>query len=74
MSLAARQRLFARFVDDPAIEREVRDHPELAAEQHGVPVEFARWLAGCSDQRLTSFRRSRVHKNAVRAGKTPTRL
>ena len=74
MRLAARQRLFARFVDDAAIEREVRADPMAAAAHHGVPLAFARWLAGVSEQRLVSFRRSRAHKDAVRGGKAPSRV
>ncbi|HHH28050.1 MAG TPA: hypothetical protein ENK57_06860 [Polyangiaceae bacterium] len=74
MSLAERQLLFARFVDEEEVEREVRDDPTEAAARHGVPVAFAEWLAAISPKRLTSFRRSRAHKDAVRAGKAPSRV
>ena len=73
MSLAARQELFAKFVADPKIERMVRRDPQQAAEQHGVPLAFAEWLALLPERRLLSFRRSRAHKDEVRAGKAPSR-
>lgn len=74
MSLAHRQALLARFLDDPAVERAVRADPEGAAAREGVEAPFARWLAALDPRRVAAFRRSRVHKDAVRAGRPPSRL
>jgi hypothetical protein len=74
VNVAGRQALLARFIADPTVEAAVRHDPEGAAERHGVPLSFARWLAGIPAKRLTSFRKSREHKDAVRAGRKPTRI
>jgi hypothetical protein len=74
VSLAARQALLSRFLDDPAVERRVREDPEGIAREAGVPAEFARWLSALDPRRVAAFRRSRAHKEAVRAGRPPTRV
>lgn len=74
MSVADRQALLARFLDDEALEARVREEPEDVARELGVPVELVRWLAELPAERVASFRRSRVHKDALRSGKAPSRL
>lgn len=74
MSLAARQALVARFLDDPEVERRTRADPEGVAREAGVDVELARWLAGLEPRRVAAFRASRAHKGSVRAGRAPTRV
>lgn len=74
MTLAARQALLAAFLDDPALERRVRDDPAAVATESGVPLEYARWLAALDPRRVAAFRRSRAHKDALRAGTPPTRI
>ena len=71
MSLQARQTLLARYLDDPAIEQRVRNDPEGAAQQHGVPLPYVRWLATLEPQRVQAFRNSRLHKEAIRQGRQP---
>lgn len=73
MSLLARQRLFARFIDDERVEASVRRDPAGASREHGVTTAFAAWLAALAPIRVASFRHSRIHKDAVRAGREPTR-
>lgn len=68
MSLAARQRLMAAFLTDPALEARVRADPEAAAREHGVSPSFARWLAALEERRVRSFRRSRQVKARRRGG------
>jgi hypothetical protein len=70
MTVLRRQELLAAFLDDPTIEDRVRTQPEQIAEREGVPLEFVRWLAGISPLRVAAFRRSRVHKDRLRAGGT----
>lgn len=65
-TLAARQALFARFIDDESFERELRLDPAAVAEQYDAPVSFAQWLAQLDQQRIASFRRSRIHKAFMR--------
>lgn len=74
MSVRERQALLARFLDDPELEARVRSDPEAVAAELDVAVEFTRWLAALPDARVASFRRSRVHKDAVRSGNKPTLL
>ena len=74
MTLAARQQLLARFIDDRGVEAAVRRDPMAAARAHGVEESYARWLASLSGARVASFRKSRAHKDAVRGGRQPTRV
>jgi hypothetical protein len=74
VSLAARQALLARFLDDPAVERRAREDPDGIAREAGVPASYAQWLAALDPRRVTAFRRSRAHKDAVRAGRPPARV
>lgn len=66
--LLCRQRLLARYLDDPAVEAQVRADPAAAAAAAGVAEEYARWLAGLDEGRVAAFRRSRVHKARRRVG------
>jgi hypothetical protein len=66
--LAARQRLLARYLDDPAVEARVRADPAGEARAAGVDEGYARWLAGLDERRVAAFRRSRVHKARRRSG------
>jgi len=68
MSLAARQALLAEFMDDEAVERAVREDPDVVARERGVDANFARWLAALEPRRVTSFRRSRAVKDRRRRG------
>jgi hypothetical protein len=74
MSLAARQALLAQFLDDPQVEEAVRRDPERVAQERGVPADFVAWLAGLDPHRVVAFRRSRVHKDAMRGGQKPKRV
>ncbi len=74
MSLRERQRLFARFIDDAAVEARVRRDPAGASLEYQVPPAFAAWLAALAPLRVASFRGSRIHKDAVRAGREPSRV
>jgi hypothetical protein len=66
--------LFARFIDDAGVELAVRHDPAKSAAEHQVPLAFAQWLAALPRARIASFRQSRVHKDAVRAGAAPSRV
>ena len=75
MSDVARvQALLARFLVDPAFEAHVRAAPAEVARTHGVDVADAERLARVPPERVEAFRRSRRHKDEVRAGKPPRRL
>ncbi len=68
MSLFARQALFARFMDDPELERSLRADPNAAAAKAGVDSDYALWLAQLEPRRVRAFRRSRVVKLERRNG------
>ena len=68
MTLAARQALLARFVDDPVVEQRVRGAPDEVARAEGVELAFVRWLAALEPRRVAAFRRSRAHKERRREG------
>ena len=68
MSAQTRQRLLARFLDDPAFEAQVRKDPKRAAAAHGFELAFARWLAQLDPVRVRAFRKSQVVKAARRGG------
>jgi hypothetical protein len=68
VSLAARQALLARFLDDPDVERRARSDPAGLALEAGVDEGYARWLAALDPRRVAAFRKSRAHKDALRAG------
>ena len=72
--LAARQALLAQFLDDPQVEQAVRAGPDQVAGERGVPGDFVAWLAALPPARVAAFRRSRVHKDAVRGGRKPSRI
>lgn len=62
MSVAERQALLARFLDDPAFERRVRDDPAAVARERNVPLQWVHWLASLEPRRVRSFRISRQVK------------
>jgi hypothetical protein len=74
MSLADRQALLARFLDDENLEMRIREHPDTVAAELDVPSDFVRWLAQLPVERVVSFRRSRQHKDALRSGNKPSVL
>lgn len=74
MSTATRQRLLAQFLHDEAFEARVRADPHAVATEHAAPIDFVCWLAALSPARVASFRKSRAHKDALRAGEPPTRI
>jgi hypothetical protein len=74
MSLADRQALLARFLDDEDLEMRIRKHPDVVAAELDVPGDFVRWLSQLPVERVVSFRRSRRHKDALRSGKKPSVL
>lgn len=72
---AARQRLLARFLDDPAFEAELRADPRRVAAREGVREDEGIRLAAIEPARVAAFRASRVHKDRLRSGrKKPSRL
>jgi hypothetical protein len=70
----ARQRVLGRMLEDPAYEARLRADPAALAREEGVTEGFVRGLAAIEPERISAFRRSRVHKDEVREGKTPTKL
>lgn len=62
MTAQARQTLLAQFLDDPSLERRVRDDPDAVARERELPVEWVRWLASIEPRRVRSFRISRQVK------------
>lgn len=75
MSDTARlQALLARFLTDPAFEARLRASPADVANEQGVDPRLAERIARLAPERVEAFRRSRQHKNEVRAGKSPNRL
>jgi hypothetical protein len=74
LSVLDRQRVLGRFLSDEAFEARVRSDPSEVARSEGVSLEFVERLARITPERVAAFRRSRAHKDAVRAGKRPTRL
>ena len=69
MSVAQRQTLIARFLDDPAFEAELRRDPRRIAATHGFELALVRWLAALPRYRVEGFRRSQAVK-ATRRGET----
>jgi hypothetical protein len=70
VSLAERQALLARFLDDPEFEAALRADPQAFAELHGVEVDYLRWLARLEPRRVAAFRRGQHTKAARRRGET----
>lgn len=71
---AARQRVLAAMLLDPAFEARVRNEPESIAREHQVSEAFVRALAAMSEARVREFRLSQRHKDQVREGKGPSKL
>ncbi len=62
MTLAKRQALMAKFLDDPFFERRVRQAPEAVAGGMRVELEFVQWLLALDPKRIAAFRRSQNAK------------
>ena len=67
--LARRQAVLARFLADPIFEAQARADAAHLARAHGVDVDYVERLAAIEPARVAAFRASRVHKDALRAGK-----
>ncbi len=61
-TLAARQRLLADYLNDPALEAEVRAQPLEVASRYAVPARYAEWLAQIEPRRVEAFRRTQTKK------------
>jgi hypothetical protein len=72
--LARVQALLARFLADPVFEARLRASPLDVAREQGVDVQQTERIAQLAPERVEAFRRSRRHKQEVRAGKSPERL
>ena len=68
MSLAARQRLLAEFLTDPAVEAAVRADPDGVARERALDAAFVGRVAAIAPGRVRCFRRSRAVK-AERRGR-----
>jgi hypothetical protein len=66
--------MMAAFLSSEDAERAIRADPEACAREWGAPVEVAQRLARMAPPRVRAFRASMAHKDAVRAGKPPTRI
>ena len=66
MTLATRQAVLARFVDDADFEQEVRSHPDRVAVELNVDQGYVRWLARLPHNRVAAFRASQRVKERRR--------
>jgi hypothetical protein len=72
--LARLQAVLARFLVDRDFEARVRAAPDRAAREVGIDLPEMQSIARIAPDRVEAFRRSRLHKEEVRAGKVPRRI